>query len=596
MLFTTILLAGLLITEMPDTLQAVTVVADRGVVVSRTDTLSVNSSRTVSEFLLQSPGAYVGDYGGYAALKTVSIRGMGSPHTAIYIDGVRVGDVQSGQGNIGAFGLDSFSSAVIDYAQNSLSFTTSRPSFIENRSVGGYARFAAGSFGTYLPAARVDWKVSEKLTISANSSAVFSKGNYPYGDGLFRENNDIREIRGSVDLFGIIKDGDWHAKVWGHGSERGAPGSISWPSTDRQKDKNFFAQGLLKKQFGSLYHLTASTKIAYDDIFYSSSWGDSEYAQTEAQLNTSHKFNIFSWLTLSATADIYYDGLKSTNFNQQRIGTTEAFSASFKSRKLSTVLAIQYDGVFDMGKSKWNNFSPSLDVRYFAFKGFEVVAFARRACRVPTFNELYYVGYGNPELNPEDAWLTDLGIEWKRRFGAWKIKTKIDGYFNYLHNKISSAPSEEDPNIWQPYNIGQVRSAGVDVLAGFNFSSGGWLVNFSAKYGYQDAVDKTPNSSTYNQQIDYIAKHSLSVNAAATFKGWSAESEWNLRSGRKDMSGQMPDWNTLDIFLKKSFNLGKAGIPALKLSFKNITDNRYEFVSGYPMPGFSVTGGFEYVF
>lgn len=596
MTLTTILLAGLLISEVPDTLQAVTVVADRGVVVSRTDTLSVNSSRTVSEFLLQSPGAYVADYGGYAALKTVSIRGMGSPHTAIYIDGVRVGDVQSGQRNIGAYGLDSFSSAVIDYAQNSLSFTTSRPSFIENRRVGGYARFSAGSFGTYLPAARIDWKVSEKLTLSANASAVFSKGNYSYGDGLFRENNDIKELRGSVDMFGILRGGKWHAKVWGHSSERGAPGSVSWPSTDRQKDKNFFAQGLLNKQFNSLYHLTASTKISYDDIYYSSSWGDSQYGQTEAQLNSSHKFNIFSWLTLSATADIYYDGLKSTNCNQQRIGTTEAFSASFRSRKLSAVVAIQYDGVFDMGQRNWNKFSPSLDLKYFAFKGFEVVAFARRAYRVPTFDELYYVGYGNPELNPEDAILTDIGINWKKRFGAWNIKTMVDGYYNYLHNKINSAPSEEDPNIWHPYNIGRVRSAGVDALVGFDFSSGGWLVSLSAKYGYQDAVDKTPGSSTFNQQIDYVAKHNLAVNAAASIKGWSVESDWNLRSGRRDINGEMPDWNTLDIFLKKSFNLGKAGIPALKFSFKNITDNRYELSSGYPMPGFNFTGGLEYVF
>ena len=35
---------------------------------------------------------------------------------------------------------------------------------------------------------------------------------------------------------------------------------------------------------------------------------------------------------------------------------------------------------------------------------------------------------------------------------------------------------------------------------------------------------------------------------------------------------------------------------SLKLSVRNITDCRYETVSGYPMPGRSVMGGIEYRF
>ena len=67
------------------------------------------------------------------------------------------------------------------------------------------------------------------------------------------------------------------------------------------------------------------------------------------------------------------------------------------------------------------------------------------------FNELYYVGYGNPELLPEDAWLTDLGIDFYRQISdKWGIKAKADGFYYYLTDKITSAPTEEDPNIWLP--------------------------------------------------------------------------------------------------------------------------------------------------
>jgi len=593
---TTLILAGLLNVETPDTLQAVTIVADRGVVVSRTDTLPVNPSKTITEFLLQSPATYVSDAGGYAGLKTVSIRGMGSPSTAIYIDGVRANNIQSGQGDLGNIGLENFSSAVLDYAQNSLSFVTNRPSFIDGRKVGGYARFAAGSFGTYLPSARLDWKLSNALTLSANADAVISNGDFPYGNGMVRENNDIRDIRAGLDLFGIIDGGDWHAKLWYNGSERGTPGSLSYPSTDRQKDRNAFAQGLVRKQFSSLYHLTGSAKVSYDDIYYTSSWGDSRYGQTEFQINTSHKFSINHWLVLSAAADVFWDNLKSTNYNQQRVGTTETISASFNFKRFRANVSAQYEGVFDKGQKPHNYVSPSVDLRLTAFEGFDIVAFAKKAYRVPTFNELYYVGYGNPDLNPEDAILSDLGIDWSKKIGTFVIKTKVDGYYNYLRDKIISYPSPEDPNIWRPYNIGQVRSAGADATAGFDYAHNALTVCFSAKYSYQDAVDKTPDSNTCNGQLAYIAKHSLTVNASARLKGSSAEVSWNLRAGRRDSYGEMSDWNTLDLFFRKSFNLGKAGIPAVKLTLKNITGFHYELTSGYPMPGFNVSGGIEYKF
>ena len=75
-------------TDVPvtDSLHAVTVTADRGVVVSRTDTLSVSDRFSISDVINSNPSLHLGDNGGYAGLKTVSLRGMGSAHTSVYID------------------------------------------------------------------------------------------------------------------------------------------------------------------------------------------------------------------------------------------------------------------------------------------------------------------------------------------------------------------------------------------------------------------------------------------------------------------------------------------------------------------------------
>jgi hypothetical protein len=248
-----------------DTLHAVTITADKGVTVSRSDTLRVINSFSVSDVLLQSPGFHVGDNGGVSGLKTVSLRGMGSAHTAVYIDGVRVGNVQSGQNDLGMIPVGTLESVTVDYAQNSVSFNTARPVFGESPFAGA-VDFGAGSFGTWLPSARLDFRLSEKVSLSANASGVFSKGDFAYGDGLVRENNDLSQVRAGLDLWGLMSGGEYQVKAYYNGSDRGTPGSVDWPSDDRQNDRNAFVQGALRKNFSHLYTLRISGKASYDDM------------------------------------------------------------------------------------------------------------------------------------------------------------------------------------------------------------------------------------------------------------------------------------------------------------------------------------------
>ena len=603
MLFSLLISAGLLSaglhdgveTPLADTLHAVTVTADKGVIVSRTDTLSVRNSFTITDVLQQSPGLYVGDNGGYAGLKTVSLRGMGSAHTAVYVDGLRVGNVQSGQSDLGMLGIEQYGSVVVDYAQNSVSFNTERPVF-DNRVVAGKINVSAGSFGTFHESLRLDFRLSDKVALSAHVSDVMTDGDFTYGDGEVRTNNDLNQLRAGLDLFGIMDGGDYHVKAYFNNAERGTPGSTSWPSDDRQEDMNAFVQGVMKKKFSPLYTLHLAAKGSYDDIYYTSAWGDSQYGQTEFQINSAHDFQIRRWWKLSFAADAQWDGLKSTVYEASRLTAFSALASSFTTDRLVANVALEYNGAFDKDALVRHALSPSVDVRYTVFNGLDIIAFGRRAYRVPTFNELYYVGYGNPDLKPEDAWLTDFGVDFERPVAeAWTVNAKLDAFYNRLTNKISSAPTPEDPNIWQPYNIGKVRSAGFDLVAGFAHE-GEWKYAFDAKYSYQSAVDLTPDSYSYGIQIPYIARHTVVLNGSVQWKGWSFDPLWQMRAGRTDGYGAIPSWNTLDLTLSKSFNIRNAGVLGLYFSVRNVLDNRYEVVSGYPMQGRSIIGGIEFKF
>lgn len=600
-----------------DTLEVATVTAERGMIVSRTDSVSLKGLADVGAALTKIPGLTLTDMGGQAGLKTVSLRGMGTSHTAIYINGIRIGNLQSGQSDLGMLEMQDFRTAVIDYAQNSINFITERPQTYSGRKLTADITFKSGSFGTYLPYANLGWRISDRISMRVNAGGTFSKGDFSYTgtdtEGntaeMRRSGNDISKWRAGVDFFGGLTDGRWQAKAYFNSSDRGTPGSTNWPSSDRQKDRNMFIQGSLDKRFGK-YGLKISAKGSYDDLEYFTSWGDSQYGQGEFQLNTSHTYRIYDWWDVTAALGGQADRLKSGNYGTEsdgspaadgimRLALRSSIGTAITLERLKASLAVEYEGLSDISSGaktlSLGAVSPSAGIRFRITDGLDIAAFGRRAYRAPMFNELYYIGFGNRNLKPEDAWLTDIGMQWSHAIGRkWNITLKADGFFNWLDNKITSAPTASNPNIWLPYNIGKVFSAGTDISARASFSSNGWDGSISAEYTLVDAKDKTPDSVSYGKQIPYIARHSLTATGSIGWKGWELDAVWNMREGRSGSYGDLPGWNTLDISFSKSFRLGrKEDGRSMNISLRadNLTDMRYELSAGYPMPGRSLMAG-----
>lgn len=571
-----------------DTLKSASVSSPRGILVSRIDTIKINSSSTITDLLLSSPVLVVGDYGSVSGLKSVNLRGLGSAHTKIYIDGILVSNMQSGQMDLGLLDLQNFESVQIDYAQNSINFITrnlarsssisdaySNNNRIECNSSTANALLRAASFGDYRANLNASMRLTEGLYLGGSLRGLTYKGNYPYTGESFRENNDMNQYNGTLDLAWHSKSNSYlYAKAYFNHSRRGTPGSIAYPSTDRQNDQNFFFQSSYSKDFSSAYSLRAAVKYSDDKLDYISTWGNSNYREKAIQLNTTQYYRLNKSLGFSFVANYAHYNLASF-YSAKRNEVQVMLGSKISIDSFQSNIVFEYKHTNNKEAKASDVFCPSMDFSYRVLDNLKVQGFAKRDYRIPTFNELYYPGFGNPELKAEDAFLSDLGLEYNLTIcSKVKLFLKADAFYNALKNKIVSAPTQADPNIWLPFNVGKADIYGSDIQVGVNYNKKDCEIRLLAKYSYQDTKDSVP----------YLSKHSVVFSYGAKYKTWTADMVWNLRAGRLAAYGTMPNWNTVDLRVGKAFQI-KSGTLKLDAFCNNLSDYRYELVSGYPMIG-----------
>jgi vitamin B12 transporter len=101
------------------------------------------------------------------------------------------------------------------------------------------------------------------------------------------------------------------------------------------------------------------------------------------------------------------------------------------------------------------------------------------AFRAPTFNDLYYPGFGNPNLEAETSETTELGVRGQYQKWFWDLAL----YETDVDNLIAFA---FQGGIGAPYNVNQARIRGAELTAGVELDQ--WRLR--AALTEQDPIDK----------------------------------------------------------------------------------------------------------
>lgn len=515
---------------------------------------------SVADALRYFSGVQLKDYGGVGGIKTINIRSMGSQHTAVYYNGVQLGNAQNGQVDLGRFSLDNleeiqlFNGQKSDIFQSAREFgaagnvylTTRKPYFKEDEKVHVHGQMRFGSFSLANPNVGVDVKLTNALSLTLDAEYVYSDGKYPfryrrvlpsgetaYDTTAVRQNGDVNAVRTELGLHHYYRTtGFWRVHVYNYYSERGVPGAIVnnvWRNGERLWDRNTFVQAQWQDEWFDRWSTRFLAKYANDFTHYKNYDerllpSNNRYTQQEVYLSFANKFRVFNWWDLSLAYDYQYNTLARENLlledgvdhfarHSHWLSAATAFNVKeylrLQASVLMTAVSNQPSAVSNQPK-----FTPGVFLSFRPYPKIDLSlnAFYKQSYRYPTFNDLYYTDLGNASLRPELARQHSVELAYRISHKWLMASVAVSYYYNRVTDKIIAYPKGQQFR-WTMLNLGTVKINGVDAKADFSFFLPlRWVLRTRLNYTYQKAIDVTnPSDTYYGHQIPYIPWHSGSA-------------------------------------------------------------------------------------
>lgn len=567
------------------------------------------STTTVADALKYFAGVQIKDYGGLGGQKTINVRSLGTQHTGVFIDGIRITNCQNGTVDLGKYSLSNMESVELfnsnkvaplmtasEYASASTVYLkTKRP---ERTSLS--AKYAFGSFNTHKAQVHAAYSKSLFADVEFNHS----DGNYPftykskYEDTVgVRKNSDITFFRAEGGWF----NNHFSTHFYLYSSERGLPGGVvkrlsdKFADVGRESDINTFVQASYSNTWEH-QALKINARYAYDYLHANTDFLENQFVRynnyyIQQDIYLAGGYSLFNdYLTLSISPDIRLSDLNCNVYGMSYVYRCDAKAVAdlrFKYKGIDADASLLYTIVKDHSKMKTadvlSRFTPSLFISYKLNKEITFRSFYKTIFRAPTLNDLYYTHVGRRNLRPEYTRQLDAGLVYNRS----DFNLQLDYYHNSVIDKIICVPNGGAYD-WKMMNRGYVVTNGVDISS--RYTSKYWSLFVTGTWqDVRDLTDKDDECS-YNHQLLYSPKWSFTAVLSGYYKGFTASVSHMYCSRRywtyASDEDILPGYNCTDA--KLQYNNKRW---TLSLECNDLFDVRYEVIQRWPLPGrrFSLT-------
>lgn len=558
----------------------------------------------LAELLRDESTLFIKNYGP-GSLATPSLRGSGAGHTAILWNGFNLGSPMNGQLDLSLVPTALAERVEVDYggagalwgsgAVGGAVQLIDRPRF--GRGVGVDVGAALGSFGEQHQRIRAEWSADRAVS----SIAFFhdaAHNDFPYVGPAAQESGEQRQTHAELRRSGVVASSAYRIgerqqlalHYWYQQSDREVPPTLMEPaSTARQMDRS--------------HRATAewSRKGRHADAFLRAAWFDEQLhwygqANDSAALSRSRSFITEGEMRLplhgrqqvAFGVGLTGDVARSDGYPQGHGRVRTALFASyrveaFKGRS-ATSLSVRQEAVDGAAVP----FTWSLGSELQVLGGLAVRANVSRLYRIPTFNDLYWVPGGDPDLLPESGYGGELGAQLERRISrSLTLKGDIAWFQRTMDNWIIWLPSG---SYWTPRNLMQVWSRGVELQAGVEWKTGSSSVRLQGQTSYVVSTNEratSANDASVDRQLIYVPMYSghgrLSWRHRAMSASVGAE-HTGYRYTSTDNSSFLPPYWLVDATLGYRVRAGHSCQLELLLHGFNLLATEYQVVAGRPMP------------
>ncbi len=194
------------------------------------------------------------------------------------------------------------------------------------------------------------------------------------------------------------------------------------------------------------------------------------------------------------------------------------------------------------------------------------------AFKAPTFNQLYYPGFGNENLEPESSKSLEAGLQGSHEWGNWSatvFKNEIEDLIAYFNSGAGL----------QAQNIDEASIKGLELEAATQLLGWSWQGNLTL----QDPQNKSSRSGQGDllpRRAEQIFNLDVDRRFGRIGLGASLHAEgrrWDNASNTTDLHG----YNTLD--LRATYWLSHAW--RVQAQVTNLFDTEYETAATYQQPG-----------
>lgn len=550
-------------------------------VIDRTD-IDRATGRTFTELLSRQPGIQFTNTGGLGQFSSVYIRGMRAQSTLLLVDGVPMGDVDFNLPSMSNIPLDSIDRVEIVrgplsslYGSQAMGgviqvFTRqAREGFSPNASatvgsnqyyqISGGAAFGQGPFNGAVQLSRV----STNAFSAAAPNEAFGYYN-PDRDPFIQNSGNLR--------LGWQLNADW--RIEGSAMSAQATRHIDdGPDVDsKQKITNAVQTLALNGKLADNWRtrlsvgwssdtreaLATANPYEYPGKFKSDQRQYTWENTTLTPLGTAMVLLERTTQTLTQPVQLY--AVTQRNIDGLGVGLTgEAEQHSWQTavrRDVNSQFGGQTTGSIGYG------YALTPQWRLGASYGTSFVA--------PSFADLYYPGYSNPNLAPEQGKSTELSLRWAS--GGQSLRTA------WVDTRIQNAIVLDADFL--PVNVGTAKIDGL-VMAW----QGNWpTVLASASYENLNPRNTTSGDSYNGNQLPGRARQALRGSIdwmVSVFSIGGTVSAWSSRYSDLANTYEVGGFTTID--LRADYPIDKAWTVGVRLN--NLTEKTYQTVYGYNQPG-----------